>query len=99
MDVGQVILSGMAAVVMICFGMIAWFMKGSLSESRQNTLEIGILRGTIESNKTKSHDDVDSLSRETNLKLQHLSVNVDMLAKSVNKLMDLILNTNFSKSK
>lgn len=99
MDVGQVILSGMAGVVMICFGMIAWFMKGSLSESRQNTLEIGVLKGTIEANRVKSHDDVDSLSRETDLKLQHLSDNVDMLARSVNKLLDLILDKNYSKSK
>lgn len=94
-DTSTAIISSMSAIVMICMAIIGWFMMASLKESRQNTLDIGVLKGTIEANRSKSHDDIESLSSQTDLKIQHTTESVEMLARSVSKLMDLFLNTQY----
>lgn len=99
MDMQTAIISGMGAMIMICLGIIGSFMKLSLKEGRDNTLEIGVLKGTIESNRAKSHDDVQALSRETNIQIQHLTTTTEMLAKSISKLMDLMMDNQYGKDK
>lgn len=97
MDLTEIIVLSCGGIVTICLSVIGWFMATSLKESRDNTLQIGILKGEINHNKEKSRDDVDALSKTTDIKIQRTTDDINMLTKLVNNLLDLTIKDKFKR--
>lgn len=79
MSAYEIIISSSGALILVLLGIIGHISKRYFDEFRNVVKDIGKLEGMIALNRQKSEDDINSLTRHTELQIQQLTKNIDKL--------------------
>lgn len=90
----QILFPLAGSLIVILLSIVGFMLGMAIKESRQNTLEIGKLQGAVQANREKAHDDNAALENATNLKMQHMTDDIGMLTRNVDRLVDAIIKKN-----